>query len=113
VLDAGFSQRNLGFDTDLGPVRAVGSEMPKDPTFFDKFLRFLLAIHHSAIVPHSATPPTEVRTNPDSSAYYQILVSELVGGGSFLICHVKGHRKEKNSFIGTRKLISTTELATE
>lgn len=40
VLDAGFSQRNLGFDTDCGPVRAVVSEMPKDPNFLTSFFDF-------------------------------------------------------------------------
>jgi hypothetical protein len=58
-------------------VRAVVSEMSKDPTFLKSFFDFFLAIHHSTIV------PTEVRGCPDSSAYYHILVSELVGGGYF------------------------------
>jgi len=49
------------------------------PYCLASFLDFFLASHHSAVVPHSATPQTVVRGSPDRSAYYLLLVSELAG----------------------------------
>jgi hypothetical protein len=115
VLDAGFSQRNLGFDIEWGPLRNVVSEMAKDPTawlLLGRFLRFFLASHHSAIVPHSATPQTVVRGSPDRSAYYLLLVSELVGVHFWPVTW-KFTERRRTVFAGTRNLISTTDFAAE
>ena len=101
MLDADFLQRNLGFDADWGLVRAVVSEMPKDPTILTSFYDFS---------PPFIIPPL-FHTQQHSRRRYAVAltVQHIItswslnwwGGGSFVACHWKGHRKEK-PFINNR-----------